>query len=223
MLIARNLGPAELLEYDKRRLKAVVLEEGSLTAHMTIVARAMGVPVVGKLPTIRHVASEGDVILVDGDSGTVVVRPSRPLSQGFEQRMAMSQKRRAEYAALKDLPAETTDGVKVSLMVNAGLAEDAAMLEASGADGIGLFRTEFQFLVSAALPGRESQQRLYKSVLDAAGRQAGGVPHGRYRRRQGVALSQRRQGRSGESGDGLARASPQPGTIDADEGAGARA
>ena len=169
VLIARNLGPAELLEYDKRRLKAVVLEEGSLTAHMTIVARAMGVPVVGKVPTIRHVANEGDVILVDGDSGTVVVRPSRPLAQGFEQRMAMSQKRRAEYAALKDLPAETIDGVTVALMVNAGLAEDAAMLEVSGADGIGLFRTEFQFLVSAALPGRESQQRLYKSVLDAAG------------------------------------------------------
>ena len=169
VLIARNLGPAELLEYDRRRLKGVVLEEGSLTAHMTIVARAMGVPVVGKLPTIRHVANEGDIILVDGDSGTIVVRPSRALSLGFEQRMAMSQKRRAEYAALKDLPAETTDGVNVSLMVNAGLAEDAAMLEASGADGIGLFRTEFQFLVSAALPGRESQQRLYKSVLDAAG------------------------------------------------------
>ena len=169
VLIARNLGPAELLEYDRRRLKAVVLEEGSLTAHMTIVARAMGVPVVGKLPTIRHVASEGDVILVDGDSGTVVVRPSRPLTHGFEQRMAMSQKRRAQYAALKNLPAESVDGVNVSLMVNAGLAEDAAMLEASGADGIGLFRTEFQFLVSAALPGRESQQRLYKSVLDAAG------------------------------------------------------
>jgi phosphotransferase system, enzyme I, PtsP len=169
VLIARNLGPAELLEYDKRRLKGVVLEEGSLTAHMTIVARAMGVPVVGRVEDIRHIASEGDPILVDGDSGTVVVRPNRPIVQGFDQRMAMSQKRRAEYTALKGKPAESLDGERVSLMVNAGLAEDAAMLEASGADGIGLFRTEFQFLVSAALPGRESQQRLYKSVLDSAG------------------------------------------------------
>jgi phosphotransferase system enzyme I (PtsP) len=169
VLIARNLGPAELLEYDRRRLKAVVLEEGSLTAHMTIVARAMGVPVVGKLQTIRQVVGEGDIILVDGDSGTVVVRPTRVLSHGFDQRMAMSQKRRAGFAALKDAPAETLDGVRVSLMVNAGLAEDAAMLEASGADGIGLFRTEFQFLVSAALPGRQSQLKLYRQVLDAAG------------------------------------------------------
>jgi phosphotransferase system enzyme I (PtsP) len=108
-------------------------------------------------------------MLVDGDLGTVIVRPSRPIASGFDQRMAMGQKRRAEYAAIRSLPAETVDGERVTLMVNAGLAEDAAMLEAAGADGIGLFRTEFQFLIAAQLPGRESQYRLYKSVLDAAG------------------------------------------------------
>ncbi len=169
ILIARNLGPAELLEYDRRRLKGVVLEEGSLTAHMTIVARAMGVPVVGRIADIRHIANEGDPVLLDGDMGAVLVRPTRPLTTAFDQRMAMSQKRRAEYAALKNLPAKTKDGETLTLMVNAGLAEDAAMLEVAGADGIGLFRTEFQFLVAATLPGRESQFKLYKSVLDAAG------------------------------------------------------
>ena len=169
VLIARNLGPAELLEYDRRRLKGVVLEEGSLTAHMTIVARAMGVPVVGRVGDIRHVASEGDTILVDGDHGTVVVRPTRALVTAFEQRMALSQKRRAEYASLKNLPAVTVDGERVTLMVNAGLAEDAAALDLAGADGIGLFRTEFQFLIAAQLPGRESQLKLYRQVLDAAG------------------------------------------------------
>src|SRR6187431_857567 len=100
ILIARNLGPAELLEYDRRRLKGVVLEEGSLTAHVTIVARAMGVPVVGRVADIRHIANEGDTILVDGDSGSVMVRPTRPLTNAFDQRMAMSQKRRAEYAVI---------------------------------------------------------------------------------------------------------------------------
>ena len=169
ILIARNLGPAELLEYDRRRLKGVVLEEGSLTAHMTIVARAMGVPVVGRVNDIRHVASEGDSILVDGDNGTIVVRPTRPLTNSFETRMALSHKRRAEYASLKNQPAVTTDGIAVTLMVNAGLAEDAAALDLAGADGIGLFRTEFQFLIAAQLPGRESQLRLYKQVLEAAG------------------------------------------------------
>jgi phosphotransferase system enzyme I (PtsP) len=169
VLIARNLGPAELLEYDRRRLKAVLLEEGSLTSHMTIVARAIGVPVIGRLADIRHSVEDGEMILVDGDNGSVIIRPNRTLTIGFEQRMAMSQKRRAEFAAVRNLAARTEDGVHVSVMVNAGLAEDAATLGISGADGIGLFRTEFQFLVSATLPGRERQQRLYSKVLEAAG------------------------------------------------------
>ncbi|WP_260484472.1 phosphoenolpyruvate--protein phosphotransferase [Sphingomicrobium flavum] len=169
ILIARNLGPAELLDYDKRRLKGVVLEEGSLTAHVTIVARAMGVPVVGRVDDIRHIAAEGETILVDGDNGSIIVRPNRSLAASFQQRMATSQKRRAEYAAIKNKPAETKDGRRVSLMVNAGLAEDAATLDVSGAEGIGLFRTEFQFLVAATLPGRETQLKLYRQVLDAVG------------------------------------------------------
>ena len=169
VLIARNLGPAELLEYDRRRLKAVVLEEGSLTAHMTIVARAMNVPVVGRISDIRHSVEEGETILVDGDNGSVIVRPNRVLLTGFEHRLAMRQQRRAEFDKARSLPALSLDGVPVSVMVNAGLAEDAANLEMSGADGIGLFRTEFQFLVSATLPGRERQQRLYTKVLAAAG------------------------------------------------------
>jgi phosphotransferase system, enzyme I, PtsP len=169
VLIARNLGPAELLEYDRRRLKAVLLEEGSLTAHMTIVARAMGVPVVGRLSDVRHVVDEGDQVLVDGTSGSVIARPNKTLLSSFDQRMALSLKRRAELEAVRSLAAETTDGLPVSVMVNAGLAEDAAALELTGADGIGLFRTEFQFLVSATLPGRERQLRLYRRVLDSAG------------------------------------------------------
>jgi phosphotransferase system enzyme I (PtsP) len=129
----------------------------------------MGVPVVGRVNDIRHSVNEGETILVDGDNGSVILRPNKPLLTGFEQRMAMSHKRRAEFAVIRSLPAVTSDGLGVSVMVNAGLAEDAATLELSGADGIGLFRTEFQFLVSATLPGRERQQRLYTKVLDAAG------------------------------------------------------
>src|SRR4051794_36585342 len=169
VLIARNLGPAELLEYDRRKLKAVLLEEGSLTSHMTIVARAIGVPVIGRLHDVRHSVQEGEQILVDGDNSSVIIRPTRPLLAGFDHRMAMSQKRRAEFAAIRNLPARTLDGVQCSVMVNAGLAEDAVALPMTGADGIGLFRTEFQFLVSATLPGRDRQQRLYTKVLEAAG------------------------------------------------------
>ncbi len=169
ILIARNLGPAELLEYDRRRLKGVVLEEGSLTAHVTIVARAMGVPVLGRVKDVRRTISEGDVLLLDGTLGSVVVRPNATMEEAFGARMMVGQKRRAEFAAMRDLPAQTTDGLRIELMVNAGLRDDMAALDVTGADGVGLFRTEFQFLVSATLPQRERQLRLYREVLDAAG------------------------------------------------------
>ncbi|MHA3791557.1 phosphoenolpyruvate--protein phosphotransferase [Sphingomonas sp. YL-JM2C] len=169
ILIARNLGPAELLEYDRRRLKGVVLEEGSLTAHVTIVARAMGVPVLGRVKDVRRMIGEGDTLLLDGTAGSVIVRPSATMEEAFEAKMMVGQKRRAEFAAMRDLPARTRDDLRIELMVNAGLRDDMAALDVTGADGIGLFRTEFQFLVSATLPQRERQLRLYRDVLDAAG------------------------------------------------------
>jgi len=168
ILIARNLGPAELLEYDRRKLKGVILEEGSLTAHVTIVARAMGVPMLGRVADVRRMIAEGDHVLLDGSEAVVFARPTGAIEDAFEARMVTSQKRRAEFAAARDLPPLTTDGARITLMVNAGLRDDVAALGATGADGIGLFRTEFQFLVSAALPKREAQTRLYRSVLDAA-------------------------------------------------------
>ncbi len=169
ILIARNLGPAELLEYDRRRLKGVVLEEGSLTAHVTIVARAMGVPVLGRVRDVRRLINEGDRLLLDLPEGAVYVRPTPAIEEAFCSKLALSQRRRAELAQLRGLPPVTKDGRRVGLMVNAGLLDDVAALDATGADGIGLFRTEFQFLVAAELPRRESQQRLYRSVLEAAG------------------------------------------------------
>jgi phosphotransferase system enzyme I (PtsP) len=169
VLIARNLGPAELLEYDRRKLKGVVLEEGSLTAHVVIVARAMGVPMIGRVANVRQLIAEGDLVLVDGNEASAIARPTPAIEEAFDTKLAFGQKRRAEYAAVKDLPSVTKDGVHVQLMVNAGLRDDVAQLAATGAEGIGLFRTEFQFLVSAQLPKREAQQRLYRSVLEAAG------------------------------------------------------
>ncbi|WP_067105864.1 phosphoenolpyruvate--protein phosphotransferase [Sphingopyxis granuli] len=169
ILIARNLGPAELLEYDRRRLKGVVLEEGSLTAHVIIVARAMGVPVLGRARAVRTAVREGDLLLLDAGAGTLHVRPTQAVQDAFDAKLELSQKRRASLAALRDLPAVTRDGVPIELMINAGLREDIAALDLTGAGGIGLFRTEFQFLVSATLPQRERQQRLYRDVLDAAG------------------------------------------------------
>jgi phosphotransferase system enzyme I (PtsP) len=169
ILIARNLGPAELLEYDRRRLKGVVLEEGSLTAHVIIVARAMGIPVLGRVANVRRMIGDGDHLLLDTSKGEVYVRPTDEMEESFEAKLSLTQKRRASFAALKTEPSYTRDGVHIALMVNAGLRDDVAALDVTGAEGIGLFRTEFQFLVSATLPLRQQQQRLYREVLDVAG------------------------------------------------------
>ncbi|MDB5699061.1 MAG: ptsP, partial [Alphaproteobacteria bacterium] len=154
---------------DRKRLQGVILEEGSLTAHVTIVARAMGIPMLGRVRNVRQVINEGDQILVDTGDSVAFVRPTTAVAKAFEAKLLVSQQRRAEYAAMRDLPAVTRDHVRIEVMVNAGLRDDVTAIEVTGADGIGLFRTEFQFLVSATLPRRESQQRLYRAILDGAG------------------------------------------------------
>ena len=169
ILIARNLGPAELLEYDKRRLKGVILEEGSLTAHVVIVARAMGIPVLGRVRGLRGAVRDGDPLLLDADQGNATVRATPPMVEAFEARFAKSKERQASYAKLRDVEPFTRDGTRIMVMMNAGLRDDMPALAQTGADGVGLFRTEFQFLVSATLPARERQTRLYRDVLDTAG------------------------------------------------------
>jgi len=169
ILIAKNLGPAELLEYDRRRLKGVLLEEGSLTSHVVIVARAMGVPVLGRVRGLRGIVREGDDILLDADKAIAHVRPVQQTVEVFAERMSLSRRKLATYAELRDVEPFTRDGTRIQVMMNAGLRDDMASLPLVGADGIGLFRTEFQFLVSATLPARERQTRLYRDVLEAAG------------------------------------------------------
>ena len=169
ILIARNLGPAELLEYDKRRLKGVILEEGSLTAHVVIVARAMGIPVLGRVRGLRGAVRDGDPLLLDADQGSATVRAAPPMVEAFEARFVKSKERLAAYVKQRDVEPFTRDGTRITVMMNAGLRDDMPALAQTGADGIGLFRTEFQFLVSATLPARERQTRLYRDVLEVAG------------------------------------------------------
>jgi phosphotransferase system enzyme I (PtsP) len=129
----------------------------------------MGIPVLGRVKDVRRLISEGDLLLLDVNQGVVFARPANTMEEVFEAKLALGQKRRAEFAAMRELPPVTKDGVRITMMVNAGLRDDVAALDVTGADGIGLFRTEFQFLVSATLPQRERQQRLYRDVLEFAG------------------------------------------------------
>jgi phosphotransferase system enzyme I (PtsP) len=168
VLFARSLGPADLLDYDAAKLKAVVLEEGSPTAHVAIVARALGLPTVGRCHDVLGRVRKGDTVIVDGVSGQVLLRPRSGIRQSFSEAIRQGEERRRLFAETRDLPAVTRDGVRVSLQINAGLLIDLPQLHASGAEGIGLYRTEVPFMVRESFPGVAEQQELYARVLDQA-------------------------------------------------------
>ena len=168
ILIARELGPAELLDYGAH-LKGVALEEGANTAHAAIVARAMGIPMVGLLPGLLSRVEAGNSLILDGERGEARLRPEPAVIAAYRQRLNLRSARAAEFARLRDTPAVTTDGERVALLLNAGLALDVHHLDDVGAEGIGLFRTEFQFMVSETLPGLQGQTLLYRDVLEHAG------------------------------------------------------
>ncbi len=167
VLVARNIGPGELLDYG-RTLKGVVLEEGSIGSHAAIVARALAIPMVIQAAGIANEARPGDTILVDGDLGVAHLRPEDSVLTAFREKMEMRAQEQEVYEALRDLPAETRDGERIALMMNAGLMTDLPSLAGSGAEGVGLYRTELQFLIRSTVPRRSEQAALYARVLDAA-------------------------------------------------------
>ncbi|HEY0435158.1 MAG TPA: phosphoenolpyruvate--protein phosphotransferase [Phenylobacterium sp.] len=169
ILIARNLGPADLLEYDRKKLRGLLLEEGSAASHATIVARALDIPCVGRLPGLRDAVSEGDMVIVDAEAGEAYLRPRPDVVKAIQTRIDVRRQQRAEFAKLRDTPAFTRDGAKITLLMNAGLDVDLDILPETGAEGIGLFRTEFQFMVAEEMPRFNAQTALYGRVMDAAG------------------------------------------------------
>ncbi len=168
ILVARSMGPAQLLDYDSTRIRGLVLEEGSPTAHVAIVARALDIPVVGNMGDVLDKIDPGDPIAVDGDNAQVFIRPGEEVLQAFRENKRAHDEHRAAYASLKDLPAVTLDGETVSLNINAGLLMDMDHLKESGADGVGLYRTEIPFMVRSEFPDVETQQNLYAKVLERA-------------------------------------------------------
>jgi phosphotransferase system enzyme I (PtsP) len=167
ILIARNIGPAELLDYG-RKLRGVVLEEGSVGSHAAIVARALAIPLVVHAGRITTEALNGDPIMVDGDQGIVHLRPDDSVASAFRDKIAMQAAAQQRYASIRDEPALTLCGTRVALHMNAGLMADLPSLESSGAEAVGLFRTELQFLVRNQMPRRQELSRQYARVLDAA-------------------------------------------------------
>ena len=168
ILVARSMGPAALLDYDRKNLRGLVLEEGGPTSHVAIVARALGIAAVGQIDNATGIVDPGDAIIVDGAMGHVYVRPTPDVEKNYADRVRLRARRQAQYAELRNKPCVTKDGEKVTLLVNAGLLVDLPHIAETGAAGIGLFRTELQFMIAAELPRAAEQLRLYRQVLDAA-------------------------------------------------------
>ncbi|RCK51639.1 peptidase [Thalassospira profundimaris] len=168
ILVARNIGPAELLDYDHTRLRGLALEEGSHTSHVAIVARALDIPVLGGVKGVLDKVEGGDPLIVDADNAQLFVRPSEDVRSVIDGALKARAERKALYARMRDLPAQTRDDVNISLNINAGLLIDVPHVIESGADGIGLYRTEIPFMVRSAMPDIEDQTRLYNRIFDQA-------------------------------------------------------
>ncbi len=169
VIVARNIGPAELLEYDPAQVKGVVLEEGAPTAHVAILARSLAIPMLGRVRAATRLIAEGELVIVDAVAGHALLRPQEDVRELYVQAIAAREKEQAAYYAERGLESRSRDGTLIHLFINAGLASDTAALERTGAEGIGLFRTEFQFMLRATLPRLEAQRELYHTVLSAAG------------------------------------------------------
>jgi len=168
ILVARAMGPAELMDYAQRHIRGLVLEEGSPTAHVAIVARAVDIPVVGRVEDATSRIEAGDVVIVDGDHAQVLIRPSEHIRQSVATTVEARSRRRAFYDTLRSAASVTRDGVEIKLLLNAGLLIDLPQLRTTGAEGIGLFRTEIPFMVRDSFPGVEDQTEFYRSVFEQA-------------------------------------------------------
>jgi phosphotransferase system, enzyme I, PtsP len=172
IIFARAMGAAELLDYPRQNIRGLVLEDGAVTSHVVIVARAMGIAVVGQAAGVVALAENGDAVIIDGDDGQVHLRPMADLQVAYEEKVKLRARRQEQFRALRDVEPLSKDGQRIKLQMNAGLMVDLPQLVESGAEGIGLFRTELQFMIASTMPKAEEQEGLYRNVL----KQAKGAP-----------------------------------------------
>ena len=169
ILVARTMGAAELLDYDQDKLRGLVLEDSGATSHVAIVARALGIAAVGHARGVVNRVETEDDIIVDAMTGDVFVRPSSDVITAYADKVRFQAAKQKKFLELRDQPAVSLDGVNIRLMTNAGLLMDLSQMEQSGADGVGLYRTELQFMIAAKFPRISEQEEIYRGVLDAAG------------------------------------------------------
>jgi phosphotransferase system enzyme I (PtsP) len=168
ILLARRLGPADLLDWHARGIAGVVIEEATPAGHAAIVARAIGLPALGGARGVAEAARSGDPAVLDADEGRLILRPDADLRQVYTHALAARTARQAGWAAFRDRPAVTADGTSVTLMLNVGLELELDQLDRTGAAGIGLYRSEIAMLARGAVADVAEQAATYSRVLDAA-------------------------------------------------------
>lgn len=167
IVIARDIAPGDMLRLRQSKFAAFVTDLGGATSHTAIIARSMGIPAVVGVGNLRRAVQDGDVVVVDAQAGVVIINPAAHVLEEYIQKQANYIQLRQRLEELRDAPAETLDGIKITLETNIELPEEAKMAYEAGADGIGLFRSEFLFLGRATLPTEEEQYQAYAQAIEA--------------------------------------------------------
>lgn len=169
IVVAQTMGPADLMDYDYTKIRGLIIEDGTPTMHVAIVAKALNIPVVAKIKGIFSEVKTGEQIAVDGMDGYVYIRPSALVQEKFKAKIAERERLQAKLSELKELPAQTKDGVNVHLYLNVGLAFDLDYIDSTNCDGIGLYRTEIPFMASEMMPDVDRQISYYQELMDKCG------------------------------------------------------
>ena len=168
VIVAQTMGPADLMDYDYHKIKALILEDGTPTMHVAIVAKALGIPVVSKIKGIYKEIKSGEVLAVNGDEGIVYLQPSAKVLADFKIKIAERERQIAQMAELKKLPSKTLDKQRINMYINVGLDFDLEYIESTNCDGIGLYRTEIPFMAAEKMPDVEHQFAYYRKLMDKA-------------------------------------------------------
>ena len=170
IIIAQSMGPAELMDYDYTKIRGLIIEDGTPTMHVAIVAKALNIPVIAKIKGLFEEVKSGELIAIDGNEGYVYLQPSDDIQRKFKNKIEENQKLQARFAELKHHLSKSLDGVKIGHYINVGLAFDLDYIESTNCDGVGLYRTEIPFMASDVMPDVERQISYYKELMDKAGK-----------------------------------------------------
>ncbi len=168
ILVAETLIPSETAKLDPKRIQGIVTERGGVTSHAAILARSLGIPAVMGVPGICRKLQPGTVLIIDGDSGSVFVNPQKEILKEYERIQDEYVDRLVHLQSLVHMPSETEDGKRIALEANIGMVGGLKSLQDYGAEGIGLYRTEYPFMIRKRLPSEEEQYQLYRKVVEDA-------------------------------------------------------